>query len=75
MKKILFFLTVITTVFGMQSCSNAYEPQMAAVNNGNNHEVVYVGVYTNRVSRANVDASQTSEQFVNIIIYRNYDTC
>lgn len=28
MKKILFFFTVIMTVIGMQSCSNADEPQM-----------------------------------------------
>lgn len=31
MKKILFFLTVLATVLGMQSCSNADEPQIAAV--------------------------------------------
>lgn len=42
MKKILFFLTVFATVLGMQSCSNADEPQIAAVSQEKDYEVVYV---------------------------------
>lgn len=73
MKKILFFLTVLATVLGMQSCSNADEPQIAAGTQERDYEVVYVGDLSTPTTRANVDATQTSEQILKFKDQAAYD--
>lgn len=73
MKKIFFFLTVFATVIGMQSCSNADEPQIAAVSQEKDYEVVYVGDHSTPVSRADVEATQTSEQILKFKDQATYD--
>ena len=73
MKKILFFLTVFATVLGLQSCSNADEPQMAAVSHEKDYEVVYVGDLSSSVSRSSAESAQPSEQILKFKDQAAYD--
>lgn len=73
MKKILFFFTVFATVLGLQSCSNADEPQMTAVSHEKDYEVVYVGDLSNSVSRSSAESAQPSEQILKFKDQAAYD--
>ncbi len=73
MKGILFFLTVLATVLGMQSCSNADEPQATAVPQEKDYEVVYVGEFSSSVSRSSAESAQPSEQILKFKDQAAYD--
>lgn len=73
MKKMIFFLTILAMVIGMQSCNNADDPQITAVSNEKDYEVVYVGDLSSPISRSSVQLAQPSEQILKFRDQAAYD--